>query len=109
MVSAFKEKVYSLAKQIPKGKVATYGQLALLAGSPNASRAVGMCMRTNPDLTTIPCHRVVGSDGKLHGYLGPDGTPKKKAMLLNEGVAFIGDRVDLSQSKWIPDIVKTLL
>jgi len=96
----FKETVYKLTKQIPKGKVATYGQLAILAGSPRAARAVGMCMQSNPDAPHTPCHRVVASDGSLHGYSAGDGIPTKKKMLLEEGVSFKGEKVDLLRSQW---------
>lgn len=103
--SAFKQRVYDLCRQIPKGKVATYGQLAELAGSPGAARAVGMCMKTNPDAPHTPCHRVVASDGTLHGYSGGDGLPTKMKMLIEEGVAFKRDsnRVNLSISQWQPE------
>lgn len=100
MSATFKDKIYILAKQIPKGKVATYGQLARLAGSPGAARAVGMCMRTNPDLKTIPCHRVVASNGVLTGYSAGNGVSTKREMLLREGVSFIKDKVDLTASQW---------
>lgn len=97
---SFIEKVYTLTKQIPKGKVATYGQLAKLAGSPRAARAVGMIMKTNPNAPHTPCHRVVASSGKLTGYSGGNGVSTKKKMLIAEGVSFKGDLVDLSISKW---------
>jgi O-6-methylguanine DNA methyltransferase len=96
----FKEKVYALTKSIPKGRVVTYGQLARMSGHPKAARAIGMCMRTNPNAPIVPCHRVVASDGSLTGYSGGNGIPTKKEMLLNEGVIFKGERVDLSQSLW---------
>lgn len=96
----FRQKVYEILRTVPKGKVVTYGQLARLAGSPHASRAVGMCMRTNPDAPNTPCHRVVASDGSLHGYSGGDGIPTKYKMLLEEGVTFKGKNVDLSVSQW---------
>lgn len=102
MKPTFREQIYLLAKQIPKGKVATYGQLAKLVGSPKAARAVGMCMRTNPNAPIVPCHRVVSSTGKLTGYSAGEGIPTKKNMLLEEGVQFIGDYVDLAQSQWQP-------
>lgn len=98
----FKTKIYTLCRQIPKGKVATYGQLAALAGSPGASRAVGMCMKTNPDAPQTPCHRVVAANGKLTGYSGGNGISTKKEMLIKEGVSFKGDCVDLSVSLWNP-------
>ncbi len=97
--NTFKQKVYSLAKQIPKGKVVTYGQLAKMAGSPGAARAVGMCMKVNPDPKTIPCHRVVASDGKLTGYAF-GGVDTKKEILLKEGVLFKDDQVNLAASLW---------
>jgi O-6-methylguanine DNA methyltransferase len=100
MQSTFTDRVYSIAKQIPKGKVVTYGQLARLAGSPGAARAVGMCMRNNPDMPTIPCHRVVASNGNLTGYSAGEGIATKKEMLLKEGVLFINDKVDLIASQW---------
>lgn len=96
----FKEKIYKIAANIPKGKVATYGQLAKIAGSPQASRAVGLCMKTNPDMKKVPCHRVVASDGKLTGYAFGKGIVTKKEKLLEEGVAFKGNNVDLAVSKW---------
>lgn len=98
--STFTEMVYTLTRKIPKGKVATYGQLAAMAGSPGAARAVGMIMKTNPDAPRTPCHRVVASNGKLTGYSGGNGVSTKKEMLLKEGVSFKGDIVDLSVSQW---------
>lgn len=101
-MQAFTQKVYEIAKRIPPGKVATYGQLAKLAGSAKAARAVGMCMKHNPDMSTIPCHRVVASDGKLTGYAYGDGILTKEEKLLSEGVSFIGNKVNLSISQWNP-------
>jgi len=100
MDATFTEKVYRLTRKIPRGKVATYGQLAALAGSPGAARAVGGAMRTNPDIPKTPCHRVVASDGSLTGYSAGHGVSTKKKMLLDEGVVFKGTKVDLSKSLW---------
>ncbi len=105
MKMTFRERVYEITRQIPKGKVATYGQIALLAGIPGAARAVGMCMSTNPQIPQTPCHRVVASDGKLTGYSAKEGLKTKKEMLLDEGVRFAGDRVDLSTSLWQTGII----
>ncbi len=98
----FFDKVYKLTRQIPNGKVATYGQLAKLAGSPKAARAVGMCMKTNPDTPHTPCHRVVAADGSLVGYSGEGGISGKLKMLKEEGVAFNGEKVNLVLSQWNP-------
>jgi len=102
MTTTFPPKVYEIVKNIPKGKVATYAQVAQLAGSPGAARAVGTAMKNNPNMSLIPCHRVVGSDGQMHGYSAGDGVSSKLELLRSEGVIIVGDRVDLSKSGWKP-------
>src|SRR3989344_4612452 len=99
-LTTFKEKVYKLTRQIPKGKVATYGQLARLAGSPRAARAVGVFMKINPDAPNTPCHRVVASNGNLTGYSAGNGISTKKKLLIEEGVQFKDDKVNLTVSQW---------
>lgn len=96
----FREKVYNLTKSIPKGKVATYKQIAKLAGNYRAVRAVGYFMKTNQNAPLIPCHRVVGWDGSLVGYSGKGGKQRKKEMLISEGVNFKGSKVDFITSLW---------
>lgn len=98
-MKSFRDKVYEVTRKIPKGKVATYKQIAILSGNPKASRAVGIFMKTNPNSPIVPCHRVVASDGKLTGY-SRGGILIKKKMLLEEGVSFINSSVDLSSSMW---------
>lgn len=92
--------IYSFTRKIPRGKVATYGQLARLAGRPKAARAVGGYMRSNPDAPHTPCHRVVSVNGSLTGYSAPGGLSIKRKMLLDEGVEFVGERVDLIKCQW---------
>lgn len=96
MKKTFYTKVYEVVKKIPKGKVLTYEQVARLAGSPKAFRAVGSAMRKNPDIKTIPCHRVVGSDGMMHGYSAGQGVSTKIKLLKKEGIAFIKNRIKLN-------------
>lgn len=96
----FRDRVYNITKKIPQGKVATYGQIAKIAGSPKAARAVGLSMKTNPDILHIPCHRVVAADGALTGYSAGKGIPTKKTMLVSEGVYFQGEKVDLGRCLW---------
>ncbi len=96
---SFYAKVYEVVKKIPEGKVATYKEVARLAGRPRAFRAVGTAMRLNPDLKTIPCHRVVGSDGMMHGYSAGQGIATKIAILKKEGVIFSGNKVVLNNSR----------
>ncbi len=100
--SAFVAKVRQVVAGIPKGKVATYGQVAALAGRPKAARAVGMIMSQNKDGKAVPCHRVVGSTGALTGYGMGTGVSTKKQMLEMEGVKLMGDRIDLKESLWQP-------
>ncbi len=78
------EYFYSLVKQIPKGKVSTYGALARALGDIRASRAVGRMLNQNPYWPVVPCHRVVMSDGSLGGF--GTGIDKKIKLLANEGV-----------------------
>ncbi|MFP3318789.1 MAG: MGMT family protein, partial [Thermoplasmata archaeon] len=78
--------LYSLVKQIPKGRVTTYGDLALALGDIVASRAVGKMLSENPEPMEIPCHRVVMSDGSLGGFTHLEGIIKKIEILRNEGV-----------------------
>lgn len=100
MDSTFFERVYEIVKQIPAGKVATYQDVAAMAGSPGASRAVGSAMKNNPDMKTIPCHRVVGSGGAMHGYAFGTGIDSKIQLLQREGVHLIGQKVDLATYRW---------
>jgi methylated-DNA-protein-cysteine methyltransferase-like protein len=97
--ASFAHKVYAIAAKIPKGKVATYGQIARLAGRPRAARAVGSYMAKNTDTTKCPCHRVVGASGALTGY-AYGGLAIKRKKLFDEGVAFRGASVDLAKSLW---------
>jgi O-6-methylguanine DNA methyltransferase len=78
----FAVKVYGIVRKIPVGQVLTYKQVAILAGSPNAYRAVGNILNKNHN-PKIPCHRVIRSDGKTGGYNG--GTDKKRQVLKKEG------------------------
>ncbi|MHB1163112.1 MAG: MGMT family protein [Minisyncoccota bacterium] len=99
LVTVFSAKVYAATAQIPKGKVATYGQIARLAGSARAARAVGQLMARNKDPKTVPCHRVVGANGALTGYAF-NGVSMKRKKLIEEGVSLKGSRVDLAKSLW---------
>lgn len=82
MMAAFKKKVFSVVSRIPQGSVLTYGEVARRVGSPKSARAVGAVLKTNFD-PTIPCHRVIRSDGKLGGY--NRGVNNKLEILRREG------------------------
>jgi methylated-DNA-[protein]-cysteine S-methyltransferase len=79
------EDVYQLLLQIPEGKTTTYGDLAAALGNPLASRLIGRILGRNPNPITVPCHRVVKSDGTLGGYR--DGIDKKLELLKKEGIS----------------------
>ena len=84
-LAPFSLRALQAAAQIPYGQVRSYAQVAELMGSPSASRAVGGAMAANPIPIVVPCHRVVGSDGKLHGYAAPHGIETKAFLLRLEG------------------------
>ena len=83
-------KVYKATSRIPRGKVATYGWVARQIGCRSA-QAVGGALRVNPFAPKVPCHRVIASDGSLHGFAGHTSGPllaKKRRLLQKEGIAF---------------------
>ncbi len=83
MKESLSQKIYAVVKQIPPGKVATYGKIAAKIGNPRAARAVGNALHRNPDPKNIPCYRVVDRNGRL-----APGFREQKRKLLAEGVKF---------------------
>ncbi len=79
--TAFQRDVWAALTEIPYGSTASYGEIAARVGRPGAARAVGMANRANPVPIVIPCHRVVGANGTLTGYAGPDGLEMKRVLL----------------------------
>jgi methylated-DNA-[protein]-cysteine S-methyltransferase len=96
-MASFSEKVWNVTRRIPAGRVATYSDVAACLGT-RGCRAVGNALHRNPYAPVVPCHRVVGSDGKLTGYAG--GLAAKRRMLEEEGVRVVSDRVDLAAYRW---------
>ena len=97
-----KENIYEFVKIIPKGKVATYGQIALHLGNRNFARAVGNILHNNPDPEHVPCHRVVNSKGQLSRSYAFGGIEAQRCLLESEGVVFKNEQVvDLSVSQMI--------
>lgn len=94
------ELIYDVVRRIPYGKVATYGQIAMLAGNPHWSRVVGYALHVNPDPKNIPCYRVVNRRGEPSPAFAFGGVNEQIALLQNEGVEFIDGRVDLSKFLW---------
>jgi O-6-methylguanine DNA methyltransferase len=96
--SSFAARVLSVVRRIPPGRVATYGDVAAMAGRPRAARAVGNLMRgcARPD---VPCHRVIAAGGRLGGYGGREGL--KRALLAAEGITIARSRVrELGRIRW---------
>lgn len=85
------EKIYEVVKKIPRGKVATYGQVATAAGNPRWSQVVGYALHSNPRPGEIPCHRVVKKDGRVAEGFAFGGENVQRMLLIEEGVNFIDD------------------
>lgn len=109
---SFNQRVYEVVRRIPEGAVATYGQVAVLAGSPRNARLVGYALHANPEPGVIPCHRVVFRDGSLAPGFAFGGPDAQRCLLEDEGVVFVppsegkdnagaeGWCVDLARCQW---------
>ncbi len=95
------DEIYEVVCMIPRGAVASYGMVALLAGNPRWARVVGYALHRNPDPSTIPCHRVVMKDGRLTPAFAFGGENRQRELLESEGVEFLPDgRVDMARFLW---------
>lgn len=92
-MTAFQLKALQVTSQIPYGEVITYGELAIMSGSPRGARAAGSAMAHNPFMLVVPCHRVVASDGSMHGYSAEGEIGTKKRLLEFEGLKFVNGKV----------------
>ena len=91
------KRIYEAVKKIPKGRVATYGKVAEMAGNQRMSRAVGNALHKNPDPEHIPCYRVVNSKGELAGAFAFGGENVQKKLLEADGIEVINGKVDLKK------------
>ena len=91
------KRIYEAVKKIPKGHVATYGQIAEMAGNPRMSRAVGNALHKNPHPLHIPCFRVVNSKGELAGAFAFGGGKAQAELLREDGVEVVDGKVDLEK------------
>ena len=103
----FQEKVYAAVERVPRGKVASYGLIARLVGTPRKARFVGYAMHGNPrpwnasEGTGIPCHRVVFKDGRICEGYAFGGPEVQRSLLESEGVAFVDEsHVDMDACLW---------
>lgn len=94
------ELIYEAVRRIPRGKVATYGQIAMLAGNPRWSRVVGYALHVNPEPGVIPCHRVVNRYGEPSSAFAFGGINEQILLLRDEGVELTDGRVDLTKYLW---------
>ena len=100
-MGTFNESVYEVVREIPCGRVATYGQVARLVGRPRSARFVGFALHANPEPGIIPCHRVVFKDGSLASAFAFGGEGVQRSLLEAEGVGFLPDgRVDMERFCW---------
>ncbi len=100
MATPLQKQVWEALRLIPRGRVTTYGAIARYLGT-GAVRAVGSAVGKNPDAPTVPCHRVVRSDGTIGRYSGGEGVATKIALLADEGVTTRDGRiVDFEAKRW---------
>lgn len=94
-------KVYGIVAKIPKGKVATYGQISALLGEASNARVVGWAMKAAPENLNLPCHRVVNKQGKLSPNYVFGHEDFQRAMLQAEGITFRGDgTINMEKHLW---------
>lgn len=91
------KRIYEAVKKISRGQVATYGQVAALAGNPRMARAVGNALHRNPDPVGIPCYRVVNAKGELSGEFAFGGSGAQAKLLADDGIEVTDGRVDLKK------------
>jgi len=105
------ERIYTVIRRIPKGRVATYGQIADLAGMPGHARQVGYALYALPEQSTVPWHRVVNAQGRLSlGRVIPEGDVEQRIRLEIEGVVFNADeKIALERFQWHPPRKKRML
>lgn len=106
-MTGFFKRVYRIVRNIPRGKVATYGQIARLAGSPHAARIVGWSMSSSSTQDRVPWHRVVGAGGHLIIAKSLEYQEIQRQLLQNEGVQFRGSRVAMREFQWSKGLDKS--
>lgn len=100
---AFNARVYELVRQVPEGRVTTYGALAVTLGHPRKAREVGWALKSMPEGVEAPAHRVVNREGRLSGGWAFGGAEVQRRLLETEGVTFLEDgRVDMARHLWDP-------
>ncbi len=104
-MDGFFERVYNVVKDIPRGKVATYGQIAKILNAPRFSQIVGFALHANKDPQHIPCHRVVSKSGQVSKSFAFGGAGSQRELLEKEGVVFDEQgNVDMKKCLWKPQL-----
>ena len=101
--SQLRDRIYAVIARIPHGRVATYGQIAALAGAPQHARQVGYALYDTPSGTTLPWHRVINARGEVSPRSEPGWEGLQRRLLEAEGVEFRRGRVDLDRYRWEPE------
>lgn len=99
MISLFSKRVIEIIQKIPAGKVATYGQIASLAGNNKAARQISRILHSSSEKYNLPWHRVINSQGRISMKPG-DGFEMQKAMLKSEGIQIISDKINMAKYQW---------
>src|SRR5262245_45022721 len=101
------ERIYAVIRRIPRGRVATYGQIAALARIPLQARQVGYALHSLPSGSSVPWHRVINAQGRISTRAGSDGDLIQRALLERERVSFDkAGRVNLKEFQWRPALTK---
>lgn len=100
MAGSVFERIYEVVKRIPRGRVATYGQVAAMAGNPRWARVVGYALHVNPDPEHIPCFRVVNRNGEVSKAFVFGGENMQIQLLQADGIDVKDGKVDLSKYQW---------
>jgi methylated-DNA-protein-cysteine methyltransferase-like protein len=102
------QRIYAAVRRIPRGRVATYGQIASLAGLPGHARQVGYALHALPDASRVPWHRVINAQGRVSPRAAPGWDDVQRQLLAREGVRFGSDgRLSLSRYQWRPRAAST--
>ena len=101
-------RIWETVRDIPKGNVANYGQVAEIAGIPRGARQVGYALRHAPDDMPLPWHRVITSSGKLAFDVDSSAFKRQRDRLAEEGVPVLNGRVDMDKYRWQPDLDELL-
>ncbi len=104
MGSALYERIYAVVRRVPRGKVATYGQIAVVAGLPRHARHVGFALRALPEGSKLPWHRILNARGEVSERAVPGVDELQRELLEDEGIEFsAAGRIDLDRYRWDED------